>query len=51
MDGTLFHTTFDEETKTWYGLPGVPMYNPNVSVGQVLLEALRRYPEKIGQVS
>lgn len=47
----MFHTTYNEETKTWHGLPRTPTYNPNVSVGQILLEALGRYPKKIGQVS
>lgn len=47
----FYSTIFDEKTKTWKGLPKVPKYNANVSVGQVVLEALSREPNKIGQVN
>lgn len=46
----MFHTNFDENTLTWSGLQKVPTYNSNVTVGQVVLEALQRNPKKIGQV-
>lgn len=46
----MYRTTFDQKTKIWYGPNTVPHYNPNVSVGQVLLHALGKCPNKIGQV-
>lgn len=46
----MYRTIFDEKLKQWSGLPKIALYNPNVSVGQVILEALDRAPQKMGQV-
>lgn len=47
----MFHTNYDETTRTWYGQPTAPLFHPDVSVAQVLLGALRRRPHHLGQVS
>lgn len=47
----MFHTTYDEATKTWSGpQPGL-MYHPNVNAAQVLFDTLGRNPNKIGQIN
>lgn len=47
----MYRTIYDKDTKVWTGLRKLPLYHPNVSVGQVILEALDRNPLKIGQVN
>lgn len=47
----MFHTIYDADTKTWSGRKTAPMYHPNVNVAQVLLDALQRNPNHIGQIS
>ena len=41
---------FDEVNKIWSGSPAVQIFNPNASLGQVILWSLQRNPNKIGQV-
>ena len=41
---------FDEVNKIWSGKPAEQVFNPNVSLGQVILWSLQRNPNKIGQV-
>lgn len=47
----MYRTIYDKEIKEWSGIRKYPLYHPNVSVGQVILEALNRNPQKIGQVN
>lgn len=47
----MYRTIYDKKMKQWSGQPKIALYNPNVSVGQVILEALHRAPDKIGQVN
>lgn len=46
----MFLTNFDAEERTWYGKPTAPVYHPNVSVAQVMLDAQSRRPHHIGLV-
>lgn len=46
----MLQTTYDEATKTWSGLKTTPIFNPNDSVAQIILNALQRNSNKIGQV-
>lgn len=46
----MYHTSFDAATKTWTGPKTLPVFNPNVSAAQVILNALNNNPNKIGQV-
>lgn len=48
---TMFRTRYDDDTKIWSGPPWVPNYYPNVNAAQVLLDALGRNPQRIGQIS
>lgn len=47
----MFGTTFDKKTKLWRGPDILPLYNPKVSIAQVLLNAMTTYGPKIAQVS
>lgn len=47
----MFCTNFDAETKLWSGISGPPLYNPKISVGHVLLHAMKSNPIKIAQVN
>lgn len=46
----MFSTKYDEETKVWSGRDTVPIYNPTVSLAQVLLSTMRNFDHKIAQV-
>lgn len=46
----MFRTTFDSANKVWSGKSIAPVFNPNVSVGQVVLWMLQRNPNKYSQV-
>lgn len=46
----MFATIYNDSKKYWQGVPRVPLYNRDVSIGQVLLDALERQPNEIGQV-
>lgn len=39
-----------DDTKIWSGPSSLPIYNKNVSIGQVLLNTLNMNPWKVGQV-
>lgn len=47
----MFATTYNDLEKSWKGAPRIPLLNRDVSIGQVLLDALDRQPNEIGQVS
>lgn len=47
----MYRTEFDVENKIWSGNVIASLYNPNISVGQVLLWMLQRNPTKIAQVN
>ncbi|XP_050079091.1 probable 4-coumarate--CoA ligase 3 [Anopheles maculipalpis] len=42
--------TYDERSRTWYGVQTVPIYNPKANVGEVLNHILLRTPERIIQI-
>lgn len=44
-------TTFNYSNNTWSGANVQPLYHPNTSLGQVLITALRRSPNVVGQIS
>lgn len=46
----MFSTTFKQE-KLWCGLDIPPLYNPNISLAQVLFNAMAKYGTKIAQVN
>lgn len=46
-----FQTQYDPFTKIWSGRRLAPTYHPNVNAGQVLLAALERNPNRIGQIN
>lgn len=48
---STFQTTYDPSTKTWSGDRFVPTFHPNVNAAQVVLEALHRNPDYIGQIN
>lgn len=41
---------FNKETRIWNGANTMETFNKNISVGQVLLKSLERYPDKVVQV-
>lgn len=43
-------TVYDEKNKLWKGEDVPPLYNPEISLGQVLLKALTIFGPKIAQV-
>uniref|UniRef100_A0A182P4M6 AMP-dependent synthetase/ligase domain-containing protein n=1 Tax=Anopheles epiroticus TaxID=199890 RepID=A0A182P4M6_9DIPT len=42
--------TYDEKTRTWYGVQRVSIYNPKANVGEVLDHLLIRTPDRIIQI-
>ena len=42
---------FDKDEKIWSGPKFQPIYNPNVSVGYLILNVLKKTPEMVTQVS
>lgn len=48
---SLNQTTYDPSTKTWSGDQLPPTFHPNVNAAHVLLEALHRNPDFIGQIN
>lgn len=46
----MFHVKFDEENKIWDGCDVPPVFNPNVSLGHILLKSLALNGSKIAQV-
>lgn len=47
----MFRTQYNEKEKLWSGLNVQPIYNPTISVAQVVLQALMKNGPKISQVS
>lgn len=47
----MFRTDFDENTKLWSSVDIPPIFNTNVSMGQILLELMRLHGSKVAQVS
>lgn len=46
----MFKTTYDKDSKVWSGCDILPLYNPKISVAQVLLSALSTHGSRIAQV-
>ncbi|XP_037037635.1 4-coumarate--CoA ligase-like 7 [Bradysia coprophila] len=47
----MFRTEYDEKEKLWSGLNIPPLYNPKISIAQVLLRALAKNGPKLSQIS
>lgn len=43
-------SSYNERERIWTGPIGPPLYNPSVSVGEAMLDAMRRNPQNIAQV-
>lgn len=48
---SLFQTNYDPSTKIWSGLRLPPTFHRDVNAAQVLLQALNRNPEYVGQIN
>lgn len=46
----FFDTNYDEEENIWKGKEIPPIFNPNISLGQIILWKLERNRYKVGQV-
>lgn len=46
----MFKTSYDEENKLWSGRGDLPLYNPEISLAQVLFSAMELNAPKIAQV-
>lgn len=46
----MYRTKYNEKLKVWSGRDLPPLYNPKVSLAQVVLDALTAYGSKIAQV-
>lgn len=46
----MFQTKYDKEAKLWRGRDCVPLFNPKISIAQVVLKACVNYGPKIAQV-
>lgn len=47
----MFRTAFDKENKQWNGPKIDPIFNPNTSLGNVILNILQMNGSRIAQVS
>lgn len=47
---TMFTSKFDEENQVWSGRGDLPLYNPEISVAQLMLNSMEIYGPKIAQV-
>lgn len=47
----MYKTVFDKENKLWKGYDVPPLYNPEISIAQVLLKAMTTNGTKIAQVN
>ena len=47
----MYRTYFDEKAKLWSGCNIPPLYNPKISIGQLVLKSMRSYSSKVAQVS
>lgn len=46
----MYKTIFDKNNKLWKGHDVPPLYNPEISIAQVLLKAMKINGTKIAQV-
>lgn len=46
----LFSSKYNKEKKEWYGREIPPLYNPKISIAQVILNSLTAHGPKIAQV-
>lgn len=46
----MYDTTFDEKNKQWNGPKIKSNFNPEVSLGRVILNSLQIYGSKVAQV-
>lgn len=47
----MFQSGYDEKRKQWRGLENRPLYNPEISLGEVLLKTMQVNGSKIAQVN
>lgn len=47
----LFPTFFDEKTKIWSGQPKRILYDPDASMGEVIFNSLKNFPQNVSQIS
>lgn len=47
----MFQTQYDKEAKLWRGRDLLPIYNPKISLAQVILKACINNGPKIAQVT
>lgn len=47
----MYKTIFDKENKLWKGHDVQPLYNPQISIAQVLLNSMKVNGAKIAQVN
>lgn len=46
----MYRTFYDKESKLWSGPDLPPLYNPKISIAQVIWRSLTAYGPKIAQV-
>lgn len=46
----MFQTKFDREKQQWTGARLPPLFNPEISIGQVILRSLAMNGDKLAQV-
>lgn len=46
----MFRTIFNADEKLWSGVAQPSLYNPKISLGHVLLRAMKSNPTKVAQV-
>lgn len=46
----MYSTYFDEKEKLWHGSDIPPLYNPDISLAQALLNSMVAFAPKIAQV-
>lgn len=46
----MLRTTYDENLKLWFGANLTPLYNPKISIGEILLRSLMSNGCNIAQV-
>ncbi|XP_068147490.1 uncharacterized protein [Drosophila tropicalis] len=47
----LFPTFYNDETKIWSGAERVKLYNENCSVGQIIFNSLKNWPDNVIQIT
>lgn len=46
----MFRTFYDEKRKQWNGLKSRPLFNPQTTLGEILLKSMQMHGPKIAQV-